>query len=111
MAVAAKEFRNYIDGTWVDSESGARFENRSPADGQLLGSFPSSTVGDTARAVAAAHAAYQSWRLYPAPKRAEILYRVAEALRDRKQELTETMTREMGKVVAEAGGDVQEGID
>ncbi len=68
-------------------------------------------MGDTDRAVAAAHEAYQSWRLYPAPKRAEILFRVAEALRDRKQELTETMTREMGKVVAEAGGDVQEGID
>ena len=111
MAVAASEYRNYIDGQWVDSESGARFENRSPADGEVLGSFPSSTVGDTDRAVAAAHEAYQSWRLYPAPKRAEILFRVAEALRDRKPELTETMTREMGKVLAEAGGDVQEGID
>ena len=49
--------------------------------GSLLGSFPKSTVGDTDRAVAAAHEAYQSWRLYPAPKRAEILFRVAEALR------------------------------
>ena len=111
MAVAAGEYRNYVGGEWVESESGARFENRSPADGELLGSFPSSTVGDTDRAVAAAHEAYQSWRLYPAPKRAEILFRVAEALRDRKPELTEMMTREMGKVVAEAGGDVQEGID
>ena len=111
MAVAAKEFRNYIGGEWVESESGARFENRSPADGELLGSFPSSTVSDADRAVAAAHEAFQSWRLYPAPKRAEILFRVAEALRDRKPELTEMMTREMGKVVAEAGGDVQEGID
>ena len=111
MAVAAGEYRNYVDGSWVESESGEWFENHSPADGELLGSFPKSTVGDTDRAVAAAHQAYQSWRLYPAPKRAEILFRVAEALRDRKPELTEMMTREMGKVLAEAGGDVQEGID
>ena len=111
MAVAAGEYRNYVDGSWVESESGEWFENHSPADGSLLGSFPKSTVGDTDRAVAAAHEAYQSWRLYPAPKRAEILFRVAEALRDRKPELTEMMTREMGKVLAEAGGDVQEGID
>ncbi len=111
MAVAASEYRNYIGGEWVESESGERFESLSPADGGQIGSFPRSTVGDTDRAVAAALDAYQSWRLYPAPKRAEILFRVAEALRDRKAELTEMMTREMGKVTAEAGGDVQEGID
>ena len=66
---------------------------------ELLGSFPSSTVGDTDRAVAAAHEAYQSWRLYPAPKRAEILFRVAEAAaRPQAASSTEMMTREMGKV-------------
>jgi alpha-ketoglutaric semialdehyde dehydrogenase len=111
MAVAANTYRNYIDGAWVDSESGERFEDTNPATGELIGSFPRSTTADTDRAVAAAHEAYASWRLYPAPKRAEILFRVAELLRDRKPELTRTMTQEMGKVLAEAGGDVQEGID
>jgi len=111
MAVATNSYRNYIAGEWVDSESGERFESRNPANGDLIGSFPRSTAADADRAVAAAHEAYASWRLYPAPKRAEILFRVAELLRDRKPELTRTMTQEMGKVLAEAGGDVQEGID
>jgi alpha-ketoglutaric semialdehyde dehydrogenase len=111
MAVATNPHRNYIAGEWVDSESGEQFDNHNPATGELLGSFPRSTAGDADRAVAAAHEAYASWRLYPAPKRAEILFRVAELLRDRKPELTRMMTQEMGKVLAEAGGDVQEGID
>ena len=96
MAVAANTYRNFIDGEWVDSESGEHFENTNPATGELIGSFPRSTASDADRAVAAAHQAYQSWRLYPAPKRAEILFRVAELLRVRKPELTRTMTREMG---------------
>jgi aldehyde dehydrogenase (NAD+) len=111
MAVATGEYRNYIGGEWVDSAGGQRFESTNPATGESLGSFPRSTEEDADRAVAAAHEAFASWRLYPAPKRAELLFRVAEMLRDRKRELTELMTREMGKVVAEAGGDVQEGID
>jgi alpha-ketoglutaric semialdehyde dehydrogenase len=111
MAVATNVYRNYIGGEWVDAESGERFESTNPATGEPIGSFPRSTVADADRAVAAAHEAYQSWRLVPAPKRAEILYTVAEALRDRKAELTRLMTQEMGKVLAEAGGDVQEGID
>ncbi len=111
MAVATNSHRNYIAGEWVDSESGEQFENHNPATGELLGSFPRSTAADADRAVAAAHEAYASWRLHPAPKRAEILFRVAELLRDRKPELSRLMTQEMGKVLAEAGGDVQEGID
>src|SRR3954447_5528314 len=111
MAVATREYRNYIAGEWVEGASGRRFDTIDPATGEALGSFPLSTEGDADRAVAAAHEAFRSWRLHPAPKRAEILFRVAEVLRDRKRELTELMPREMGKVVAEAGGDVQEGID
>ncbi len=111
MAVATNVYRNYIGGEWVESESGERFESTNPATGEPLGSFPRSTVADADRAVAAAHEAYQSWRLVPAPRRADILYAVAEALRNRKAELTGLMTQEMGKVLAEAGGDVQEGID
>ncbi len=87
------------------------FESTSPADGATIGSFPRSTAEDVDRAVATAKAAYDGWRLTPAPKRGEILYRVAHILEREKAALTDLVTREMGKVKAEAGGDVQEAID
>src|SRR6188508_1335840 len=86
-------------------------ESRSPATGDLIGTFPRSTPEDVDRAVASAKAAYEDWRLVPAPRRGEILFRFAELVREAKDELTDLMTREMGKVKAEAGGDVQEAID
>jgi aldehyde dehydrogenase (NAD+) len=89
----------------------ATFESRSPADGSLIGSFPRSSADDVERAVAAARAAWDDWRLVPAPERGNILFRFAELLKAHKPELSELMTREMGKVKAEAGGDVQEAID
>src|SRR4051812_40065813 len=89
----------------------ATFESRSPATGDLIGTFPRGTAEDVQRAVAAAKAAYEDWRLVPAPRRGEILFRFAELVREAKDELTDLMTREMGKVKAEAGGDVQEAID
>jgi acyl-CoA reductase-like NAD-dependent aldehyde dehydrogenase len=87
------------------------FESTSPADGETIGVFPRSTAEDVDRAVAAAKEAYAHWRLVPAPKRGEILYRFARLLEQEKDALTELMTHEMGKVRAEAGGDVQEAID
>src|SRR3954465_626483 len=90
---------------------GQTFETIVPATGEVLDSFPRSTAADVDRAVAAAKAAYEDWRLVPAPQRGNILFRFAEILRDAKAELTDLMTREMGKVRAEAGGDVQEAID
>jgi aldehyde dehydrogenase (NAD+) len=87
------------------------FESTSPADGETIGVFPRSTVEDVDRAVAAAKEAYAHWRLVPAPKRGEILYRFARLLEQEKDALTVLMTHEMGKVRAEAGGDVQEAID
>jgi aldehyde dehydrogenase (NAD+) len=87
------------------------FESRSPATGDLLGTFPRSTAQDVDRAVAVAKEAFEDWRLVPAPRRGEILFRFAELVRDAKDELTDLMTHEMGKVRAEAGGDVQEAID
>jgi aldehyde dehydrogenase (NAD+) len=87
------------------------FESTSPADGSTIGSFPRSTAADVDRAVATAKAAYDDWRLTPAPKRGEILFRVAQILEREKAALTDLVTREMGKVKAEAGGDVQEAID
>jgi aldehyde dehydrogenase (NAD+) len=106
-----KQYRNYIGGEWVDAASGETFESTNPATGETIGAFPKSTVDDVDRAVEAAKAAYERWRLVPAPKRAEILFRVAQRFVETKDELTELMVREMGKVRAEAGGDVQEAID
>ncbi|MGH2562317.1 MAG: aldehyde dehydrogenase family protein [Thermomicrobiales bacterium] len=104
-------FRNYIGGRWVESTNGATFERRNPANGELVGIFTRSGAADVDAAVDAAAKAYQSWRLYPAPKRGEILYRVAQIMMDRKEQFAREMTEEMGQVIAEARGDVQEAID
>jgi alpha-ketoglutaric semialdehyde dehydrogenase len=106
-----KAFQNYIGGEWVDALSGETFESVNPATGETIGLFPRSAAEDVDRAVEAAKAAYEEWRLVPAPKRGEILYRFANLLTEQKEDLTDLMTREMGKVKAEAGGDVQEAID
>src|SRR5579884_2569179 len=87
------------------------FESIAPATGETLGVFPRSGAAEVDRAVASARAAFEDWRLVPAPERGNILFRFAELLRAHKAELTDLMTREMGKVKAEAGGDVQEAID
>jgi alpha-ketoglutaric semialdehyde dehydrogenase len=110
-AAGTKSFQNYIGGEWVDAANGQTFETTNPATGEAIGVFPKSGAEDVDRAVAAAKDAYDRWRLVPAPKRAEILFRVGQRFLDRKDELTELMVQEMGKVRAEAGGDVQEAID
>ncbi|MGH7871187.1 MAG: aldehyde dehydrogenase family protein, partial [Candidatus Binatia bacterium] len=105
-------FKNYIDGKWLAASTGKTFENRSPANrNDLIGLFASSAAPDVDAAVGAAKKAFAKWRLVPAPKRGEILYRVGELLRARKDEISRIMTREMGKVLKETRGDVQEGID
>jgi alpha-ketoglutaric semialdehyde dehydrogenase len=106
-----RTFRNFIGGEWVDAASGETFESRNPATGETLGLFPKSAAEDVGRAVEAARTAYEDWRLVPAPKRGEILIRFAQVLEREKEALTDLMTHEMGKVKAEAGGDVQEAID
>jgi aldehyde dehydrogenase (NAD+) len=111
-AVMPKVFKNFINGEWVEARSGKAIENRNPANtGELVGMFPASTEEDVTLAVDAAKAAYEKWRLTPGPKRAEILYRAAEILVQRKEDFSRDMTREMGKVLAETRGDVQEAID
>jgi len=109
--MATPHLKNFIDGRWVDSVSGNAFEDVDPANGELIATATKSTVADIDKAVEAAKRAADSWRLYPAPKRGEILYRAAEIMLERKDELAREMTREMGKVLGEARGDVQEGID
>lgn len=103
--------KNLIGGNWQEAKSGETFESINPATEEVLATSVRSGAADVAAAVEAAKAAYDKWRLTPAPRRGEILYRVAEILKERKQELSETMTKEMGKIVAETGGDVQEAID
>src|ERR1700730_2723192 len=108
----SKTYHNFIGGRWVPSKSGQGLENRNPADPRdLLGRFPLSISDDVSAAVAAAARAFDGWRRTPAPRRAEILFRVGEILIRDKDTYTADMTREMGKVLKEAGGDVQEAID
>ena len=111
-AAVARVFKNFINGEWVAAKSGKTLENRNPANtDEIIGEFPLSGPEDVDAAVSAARNAYKSWRLTPAPKRAEILFRVAELLVKRKEDFARDMTREMGKVLAETRGDVQEAID
>jgi alpha-ketoglutaric semialdehyde dehydrogenase len=105
-------FQNYIDGSWVATRSGRTFENRNPANrDDLIGEFQESTAEDVDTAIAAASRAYEKWRLVPAPKRAEILFAASRLIESRKEALAKDMTREMGKVLEETRGDVQEAID
>jgi len=105
-------FPNFIDGKWLPSSSGRLFENRNPAKSDdLIGRFPESTAVDADQAITAAAHAYVTWRLVPAPRRAELLFRAAQLIAERKEQFARDMTREMGKVLEETRGDVQEAID
>ena len=107
----ALALRNYIDGRWIDAAGGETFEDIDPATGELIATVAKSQPADVDRAIESAKRALDSWRLFPAPKRGEILYRAGELMLRRKEDLAREMTREMGKVLPEARGDVQEGID
>ncbi len=107
-----KTFQNFIAGEWVAPASGAHFENRNPADTRdLIGNFPLSNATDVDRAVASAKRGFERWRKTPAPARGDVLRRVGDLLSQRKEEIADVMTREMGKPLTETRGDVQEGID
>jgi len=104
-------FHNFIGGSWVPARSGTSIVNRNPATGEALGEFPESDAADVDAAIAAARSAQRAWRLTPAPKRAELLFRLAALIAARKEELAHAATREMGKILIETRGDVQEGVD
>jgi alpha-ketoglutaric semialdehyde dehydrogenase len=109
---ASRVYRNFIDGEWVDGARAGTFEDRSPTDSDdLVGTFPDSGAEDAGAAIDAAVRASRSWRLLPAPKRAEYLFRMGELLVRRKEDHARDMAREMGKPLREARGDVQEAID
>jgi len=108
----AEKIKNLIHGKWVEAESKKTFKSISPADtSEVIGIVPQSEPEDVEKAVEAARAAFREWALTPAPRRGEILFRAAETLTKKKRELGELVAREMGKVMPEAMGDVQEAID
>jgi acyl-CoA reductase-like NAD-dependent aldehyde dehydrogenase len=108
----APTFRHFIAGEWCDSTSGQTFESRNPADRRdIIGRFQQGTAADVAMAMSAAWAARPMWQRTPAPKRGEIMFAFAHLMAEHKERLAQAMTREMGKVLSEARGDVQEGID
>ncbi len=111
-AVKTQTYKNFIGGQWVKPANGQMMDNLNPADTrEVVGRFPASTAEDVEAAVKAAQEALPRWKAVPAPKRAEILYRAGEILMQRKEKFAQDMTREMGKVLKEARGDVQEAID
>ena len=111
-ATRTRTYKNFIDGEWVEASTGDTFEDRNPADTRdVVGIFQKSGKADVDAAVDAAKRAFTKWRLVPAPRRAEIIYRAAEMLMERKEEYSRDMTREMGKILKETRGDVQEAID
>lgn len=108
----AEQFRNFIGGEWVEPRTGDYFENRNPArHTEVIGAFPRSGREDLDQAVEAAQGGFAIWRRTPAPERGDLLRRVGDLMTERKEEIARAATREMGKVLAETRGDVQEGID
>jgi len=108
----AEVYKNFINGKWVESRTGRTFDNFNPADNRdLVGKFQKSSKEDVNDAIGAADEAFKKWRLVPAPKRAEIIYRIGQKLMEYKEQFARDMTREMGKVLKETRGDVQEAID
>src|ERR1700692_2217090 len=104
----APTFQNYIDGQWV---AGATFENRNPADtSDVVGEFVAGTPTDMSDAVDAASRALPAWSAMPAPARGALLYRVADGVERKFDQLGEEMTREEGKTLPEAKGEVRPGI-
>ena len=103
------EFHNYINGQWVEGRS--TFQTINPASEEVLAEIAHAEISDVEDAVQAAAESFKTWRLVPAPLRGEILFRVGDLLKQKKEELAQLLTRDMGKVIAEARGDVQEAID
>jgi len=105
------EFQNYIGGKWVKGRGGKTFDTINPANEEVLAQIHAADVADVEIAVQAATDAFKSWRLMPAPLRGELLFRIGDVLKQKKEELARLLTQDMGKVIAEARGDVQEAID
>src|SRR6266487_1877148 len=103
------EFQNYINGKWAEGRS--KFQTINPANEELLAEIAQAETADVDAAVTAATEAFKSWRLMPAPLRGELLFKIGDILKQKKEELARLLTQDMGKVIAEARGDIQEAID
>jgi len=103
------EFQNYINGKWVKGRN--KFQTINPANEELLAEIAQAENSDVDAAVNAATEAFRSWRLTPAPIRGELLFKIGNILKQKKEELARLLTQDMGKVISEARGDVQEAID
>src|SRR5215208_5952488 len=103
------EFQNYINGKWIKGRS--TFRTINPANEELLAEISQAEISDVDSAVNAATETFKSWRLVPAPIRGELLFKIGDILKKQKEELSQLLTQDMGKVIAEARGDVQEAID
>jgi aldehyde dehydrogenase (NAD+) len=106
-----EEYGFYIGGTWVNPKGRKRLGTINPATREALATFPQGTREDVHAAVKAAKGAFEKWRKTPAPRRGDLLLEAAKILRRKKEELGRVVTMEMGKVIAEGRGDVQEAID
>jgi len=107
----SKNYGLYINGKWIKSTSNKTFETKNPATGETLASFPLGTKEDTIKAIDAAEKAFPIWKRTPAPKRGDIILKAASIMKERKNELGEIVSKEMGKIITEGKGDVQESID
>ena len=105
-----KQLSNYIDGEWVEYQ-GEVAQVINPANGEVVTEVPLSTPEMVDQAVEAAKKAQKDWALTPAPQRAEVLYEVGRLMKEHKERLSRLLTLENGKVIEEARGEVQEGID
>ena len=107
-----EKYKNFIDGKWVESASGETFESRSPANkNDIVGICQKSNGEDVDRAVKAAAKALDAWKHTPAPARGALILKIHNILTERKEEIAKLATREMGKILMETRGDVQESID
>ncbi len=105
-------YKNFIGGVWMESVTGKTFESHNPAHtGQVVGEFQDSNQADIDKAVEHAKDAFKLWKNVPAPKRAEIMFKAAQIMERDKECIAKGMTAEMGKILAETRGDVQEAID
>jgi alpha-ketoglutaric semialdehyde dehydrogenase len=108
----AETFRNFIGGSWVSASTGRTLETRNPANtDEVVGTYPQCDASDARQAIDAARAAQPAWAGIPAPKRGEILFRAANILESRAESVARDMTREEGKTLPEARGEVNRAVN
>ncbi len=108
---SSKIYKLFINGKWINSESGETFPSINPTNEKVIGKFQKGNEEDVDKAVEAAEKAFKKWSEVPTPKRGLILLKIAQLLKQNKEKLARELTMEMGKVIEEARGDVQEAID